>query len=137
MSPSDSPPEFFIDRSLGRYVLAAALRAQGAVVCTMAEVYGEQIGQALADETWLADAGKNDWIVLMKDDRIRYRPAELDALVEHGVRAFCLTAANLRGADQAARIVANLDAIIGMASEPGPFVVGVYANGLRRLWSPA
>jgi hypothetical protein len=24
----------------------------------------------------LADAGRNHWIVLMKDDRIRYRPAE-------------------------------------------------------------
>lgn len=47
----------------------------------MAEVYGEKVGQGLDDETWLADAGRNHWIVLMKDDRIRYRPAELQAPV--------------------------------------------------------
>jgi len=39
------------------------------------------------DETWLADAGRNHWIVLMKDDRIRYRPAELQALAADGRRA--------------------------------------------------
>lgn len=80
MSPSEWPPEFFIDRSLGRYQLAKALRERGVAAHTMAEVYGEKAGQGLDDETWLADAGRNHWIVLMKDDRIRYRPAELQAL---------------------------------------------------------
>lgn len=134
VSPSSSPPEFFIDRSLGRRIVPAALRERGVKVHTMAEVYGERIGQGLDDETWLADAGRADWVVLMKDDRIRYRPAELDALVEHGVRAFCLTNANLRGEEQAARIVASLQAIADASSEPGPYVVGIYATGLRRLW---
>lgn len=134
MSPSASLPDFFIDRSLGRHAVPAALRARGVVVRTMAEVYGERIGQGLTDETWLADAGRNDWVVLMKDDRIRYRPTEREALVAHGVRAFCLTNANLRGVEQAARIVGNLDAILRSAEEPGPYVIGIYATGLRRLW---
>lgn len=57
----------------------------------MAEVYGEKSGHLLADEVWLRDAGENDWIVLTKDDAIRRRPAERDALTEAAVRVFCLT----------------------------------------------
>jgi len=53
------PLEFFIDRSLGRLVVPAALRAHGFVVHTMADVYGEQVGQGLKDETWLRDVGEH------------------------------------------------------------------------------
>jgi hypothetical protein len=138
VSPSSSPqpPEFLINRSLGRYRLARALRAEGLAVRTMAEVYGEAIGQGLDDETWLADAGRNGWIVLMKDDAIRRRPAERDALVAHNVRAFCLTNANLRAADQAARFIANIPGILRQAHRPGPYIYGVYRDSLRRLWPP-
>jgi hypothetical protein len=89
--PPVAPPEFFIDRSLGRHVVPEALRAAGAIVHTMADVYGERIGQGLADEEWLQDAGERDWIVMMKDARIRRRPTELEVLAAHRVRAFCLT----------------------------------------------
>ena len=34
-----------------------ALRAVGAAVHVMADVYGERIGQGLADTEWLRDAG--------------------------------------------------------------------------------
>jgi hypothetical protein len=42
----------------------------------VSDVYGERIGQGLVDAEWLRDAGDNGWVVLMKDDRIRHRPAE-------------------------------------------------------------
>jgi hypothetical protein len=79
-------PEFFIDRSLGRHLVPDALRACGLTVITMADFYGERAGQELKDETWLREAGRHGWIVLMKDDAIRRRPAERDALIEGGVR---------------------------------------------------
>lgn len=101
--PSASPPEYFIDRSLGRHIVPDALREAGAVVHVMAEVYGERVGQGLADTEWLRDVGAQGWVVLMKDDRIRYRPAELEALTASAVRAFCLTNANLRGTEMAER----------------------------------
>jgi len=133
--PSDSPLEFFVDRSLGRHIVSDALRAAGAAVHVMADVYGERIGQGLADTEWLRDAGANGWVVLMKDDRIRYRPAELEALTAAGVRAFCLTNANLRGAEMAQRFVDQLPKIQRIASEyPGPYIYGVYADGIRALW---
>ncbi|HEV2060779.1 MAG TPA: hypothetical protein VGR11_15615 [Solirubrobacteraceae bacterium] len=132
--PSGSPPEFFIDRSLGRHVVPDALRAAGAIVHVMADVDGERIGQGLDDEEWIGNAGRRGWIILMKDAKVRYRPAELQPLVEHGVRAFCLTNANLRGIEQAERIVTNLSRIMGVAERSGPYIYGIYANELRLLW---
>lgn len=133
--PSASPPEFFIDRSLGRHVVPDALRAAGATVHVMADVYGERIGQGLADEEWLRDAGERDWAVLMKDAKIRYRPAELQVVIDYGLRAFCLTNANLRGVEMAQRFVENLPRIIRIAEQrPGPYIYGVYSDTLRPLW---
>ncbi len=133
-SRSSSTPEFFIDRSLGRHIVPTALRAAGLTVHTMADVYGEKVGQGLADEDWLRDSGRNDWVVLMKDAKIRYRPAELAAVSAFGVRAFCLVSANLRGDEQAKRLVDNLARIVRVAAEPGPYVCGVYADSVKRLW---
>jgi hypothetical protein len=133
--PSGSPLEFFIDRSLGRRIVTAALRDAGAIVHPMADVYGERVGQGLADTEWLNDAGTSGWVVLMKDDRIRYRSAELEALMTAGVRAFCLTNANLGGQATAERFVAQLPKISQIAtSEAGPYIYGVYADGVRPLW---
>lgn len=128
------PPEFFVDRSLGRYVVPTAVRQAGYAVHTLASVYGEQRGQSIGDVEWLRLAGENDWVVLLKDDRVRRRPAELDALVGARVRAFCLTNAGLRGEEQAVRFNSNLNRIVQRAHKPGPYVYGVYSDGLRRLW---
>lgn len=71
----------------------------------------------------------------MKDAKIRYRPTELDALIAHGVRAFGVTNANLRAVEQADRIVTNLDRILALAEQPGPFIYGIYETGVRPLWT--
>jgi PIN like domain len=127
-------PEFFTDRSLGRRVVPDALRASGLVVHTMADVYGEQVGQGLQDETWLREIGQRGWVVLMKDDAIRRRPAERDALIEGGVRAFCLTNAQLRGEEMARRFVENRHRILRQSMRPGPYIYGVYDGRVDRLW---
>jgi hypothetical protein len=134
MTPDEIQPEFFIDRSLGRRHLAAALRDLGLTVHTMASAYGEAEAQRLADEIWLADAGRRDWIVLLKDDAIRRRPAERDALMRAGVRAFCLTNAQLRAEEQTSRFVDNINRILQRARKPGPYIYGVYEGRLERLW---
>ncbi|HEV7495832.1 hypothetical protein [Baekduia sp.] len=134
---AETPPEFFIDRSLGRKHLANALTEQGLIVHTMASVYGENVAQRLADEQWLTDAGAKGWIVLMKDDAIRRRPAERDALADAAVRAFCLTNANLRANEQSERFVGNLDRILRRAQTPGPYIYGVYDGYIKRLWPSA
>jgi hypothetical protein len=127
-------PEFFIDRSIGRRAVADALQACGLVVHTMASVYGEQIGQGLTDEIWLRDVGERGWVVLMKDDAIRRRPLERDALIAGGVRAFCLANAQLRGEEMARRFVENRHRILRQARQPGPYIYGVYDGRIARLW---
>jgi hypothetical protein len=130
----ERPVEFFIDRSLGRKHLAQALGDLGFTVHTMASVYGERVAQELDDERWLADAGEHDWVVLMKDDAIRRRPAERDALSEAKVRAFCLTNAQLRASEQSARFIGNIERIQRQAEKPGPYIYGVYDGHIKRLW---
>lgn len=101
--PSDaslpSPPErlvFFVDRSLGRKVIPDALRAAGAKT----RVHDEFFPQDAKDEVWLAEVGRQGWVVLTKDKHIRYRQVEIQALLAGKVRAFILTArGDLSGAE--------------------------------------
>ena len=81
--PKERCPEFLVDRSLGKSI-AEGLRGSGLTVHSMADVYGEKRAQRLPDEVWLRDAGQHDWVVLTKDDAIRRRPAERDALDRGG-----------------------------------------------------
>src|SRR5688572_17543917 len=102
MPPSHSRPEFFVDRSLARRVVARMLRDAGWSLRTHIEVYGAQ-DQEIRDAEWLELCGREGWSVLTMDQRIRYRPAEIAAIRRHRVRAFALASGNLRAADQARR----------------------------------
>ena len=82
---------------------------------------------------WLALAGSRDWVVPMKDERIRYRAAERRTLLVHDVRAFCLTGGNLRAADMAELFLARIDHMAEACADPGPFLYAVSRRGLRRL----
>ncbi len=126
-------PELFLDRSLGRRQVPDLLRASGLRLRTLAEVYGVPADEAVEDVEWLARAGDERWPVLMKDDRIRYRPAERAAVVSHRVQAFCLTSGNLRASAMAERFLAVADGIARACADPGPFIYTVSATGLRRV----
>jgi len=132
--PAAAQPEFLIDRSLGRIEVPAALRAVGLTVHTLADVFGEEAAQETEDVTWIRLAATRGWVVLCKDDRIRRRPAERQALMDGKVRVFCLTNASLGFADQAAYFVGNRFRIIQAARKPGPYLYGVYRDGISRLW---
>jgi hypothetical protein len=129
-------PDLFLDRSLGRRQVPELLRASGLRLQTLSEVYGTPADEGVADVDWLELAGTNGWVVLMKDQRIRYRPVEREALIAHGVRAFCLTGGNLRAADMAAHFLAAIDVITAACAQPGPFLYAVSPRGLRRLDLP-
>ena len=103
----------------------------------MAEIYGEGEEQRVADEVWLRRCADEGWVALMKDDRIRRRPAETLAVEESGVRAFCLTNGNLKLDEMCEWFVTNIHRIIQRSRRPGPFIDGVYADRVERLWSPS
>lgn len=96
-------------------------------------MYGIPADETIADTDWLARAGREGWVVLMKDDRIRYRSAERDALLEHHVQAFCLASGNLRAAEMAQRYLDVLDELTRACRTPGPFLYAVTRTGLRRV----
>lgn len=125
---------FLVDRNLGRRKLPDALRTLGFEVLTLADVYGEHRAQETSDQEWIERAGKENWVVLTKDDRIRYRRVEREAFVAANLRVLCLTNANLRGDEQIERFVGNIDRIVRRSLKPGPYIFGVYRNGLRRIW---
>ena len=57
-------------------------------------------------------------MVLMKDDRIRYRPVECAAVIDHNVRAFCLTSGNLRARDMAELYLRRPRRLAAACTEP-------------------
>ena len=88
-----SPPKpvFFLDRSLGKHVVADALRQAGVEV----RIHTDHFAENELDEVWLREVGRHGWIVLTKDKNIRHRVLELSALITARVSAFILTSGNL------------------------------------------
>ncbi len=134
--PTELPPEFFLDRSLGRHVVADALRAEGLVVQTLAERYPET-EEFVEDETWIREVTADGLVILMKDDRIRRKPRERQAILEPGARAFVVTNANLSGEQLAGLFVENQHRIIQQSRHPGPYIYGVYPGRLEKLFPKA
>ena len=126
-------PDLFLDRSLGRRQVPTLLRAEGLRLVTLSEHYGVPRDEGVLDVEWLELAGEREWIVLLKDERIRYRPAEREALVKHRVRAFCLTGGNLRSQEMAELFLGSLATMVTACAVPGPFLYAVSRQGFRRL----
>jgi hypothetical protein len=122
------PPEqpvFFVDRSLGRIDVPGALRAAG---CNC-RVHDEHFDQHTEDEVWLSEVAARNWVVLTKDERIRYRPLELKALESAGLRAFIMICGNMRGTETAAILLKAMPRILNLvAKETGPFIYYVYKD---------
>jgi len=105
-STSPKPPEeltFFLDRQLGRYKIAGALRKAGLNI----EIHDDHFAQNAEDPEWLTTCGKRNWIVVTRDERIRYRVAERQAIRRAKVRAFVLAAQGDLRAEMLAEIFLN------------------------------
>jgi hypothetical protein len=82
------------------------------------------------DATWLATAGAQGWIVLMRDQRIRYRALEIQSLHEAGVGAFVLTAGQATAKATAVVILSKLQTIVNISrSERKPFLYTLGIGG--------
>ncbi|WP_157547830.1 hypothetical protein [Nonomuraea candida] len=103
MSPPEQPRKFFVDRSLGRVAVPKLLREAGWNLVTLAEHYGVPQDETVEDTRWIEDSAKFGWAVLMKDKRIRYRQAEIAAVIEHQARCFVITRGDLTSAAYAER----------------------------------
>lgn len=82
-----------------------ALRAAGVEI----RVHDELFPQGTEDVVWLREAGVNGWIVITRDDRIRYNQLEKDAVTAARLRFFSITSSSLTGEEAAALILSALD----------------------------
>jgi hypothetical protein len=73
------------------------MTAAGAQVRTPADL----AGFGAADEKWLALAAASGWLILMRDQRVRYRELEKHTLNQSGAGAFVFTKGQATAADTA------------------------------------
>jgi hypothetical protein len=84
-----------------------ALRAGGVEI----RVHDELFPQGTQDVDWLREAGANGWIVITRDDRIRYNQLEKQAVIAAKLRFFSITSSSLTGEEAGALILSALNKI--------------------------
>lgn len=92
------------------------------------------------DEVWLREAARKGWIVLTRDDRIRYRPGEQRAIIEAGVACFCLNPTKgMIAQEWAEALVTALPKILEVAASEkrSGYIKGVNRHGRVRHLFPA
>lgn len=126
---SSGPPDLptlFIDRSLGKHVVGAAIRAVHRKVLLHDDVFR----QDEPDDLWLARAGAENWIVLTRDKRIRYNPAERKAIIDCNARVFVFTGGNVTGTRMGEILSRAVPTILTYSEEHrGPFLVLIDRSG--------
>lgn len=128
---SDRPPEFFLDRSLGK-TSASSLRAAGHIVHLIAEYY-ERDAQDTGDAEWIAEGCRLGWALLTKDRRIRYRTEEPGALTRGHL--FCLADGNATLDQIAQRFLDAMPAIHRAIRNTEVGFWHVHAGGrITRMW---
>jgi predicted nuclease of predicted toxin-antitoxin system len=128
-SSTAKPPDllpFFLDANLGRHQIANQLRAAGETVI----LHDDHFPEGTKDEVWLSEIGKKGWIVLTKDDQIRYHRTEVESIKHSGARVIILPRGNMKAADLGTILVAALPRIRRFVKKtPPPFIGRLSPNG--------
>lgn len=116
----------FIDRSVPRGV-ADAVKMMREDVLWLEDEFPHDV----PDQEWLAVAGEREWLVITHDKKIRTRPGERRAIMDHGVGCFILTyRQDLKKAEIVALISENLAEMERRFEETQrPFIYTISKNG--------
>jgi predicted nuclease of predicted toxin-antitoxin system len=96
----------------------------------MVEVHDDHFARDEQDRVWLQSVGERGWVVLTKDQKLRYRPLEISALRASKTRVFVLIAGNLRGVEIGAVFLSALPRICKVLhNHAGPFVARISKSG--------
>lgn len=89
----------------------------------------------MPDSEWLGVAGQQNWVVITKDKMIRHRRWERQALIQAGVRSFCMTSAGGYPMWETLQLLARRwDDIEEIANTvAGPYIYSVTNAGVRFL----
>jgi hypothetical protein len=98
------------------------------------EIHDRHFPQNALDEDWLSEVGRRGWIVLTKDDRIRYRPGEVEAYRRNKVRVFIFGSGEMKAQEMAEAFVKALPRISRFVrNKPAPFFARISRFGLVSL----
>ena len=112
---------YFTDRDLGKQ-FPGILSAAGLQV----ERAAAHFAHDTPDTQWLESVGRRGWVVITHDGRIRYKPNELAAVIQHGV-ALLVVIGQLPLPQLARHFVATLARIEAfLAAHAPPFIAKVY-----------
>lgn len=116
----------FIDRSVPRGV-ADAVKMMREDVLWLEDEFPHDV----PDQEWLARAGSEGWLVITHDKKVRTRPGERRAIMDHGVGCFILTyKQDLKKEEIVALISSNLEEMERRFEETQrPFIYTVSKNG--------
>lgn len=135
MRPPEDPEVlvFFVDANL--LGVAKSLEAVRNDILYPGHTSCPTIVPATPDSKWLAEAGRRQWIVILRDKRVRSRSREREALLQHGLRTFCLTGSGNASSWDSLRLLAiHWPDIERVAREsPGPFIYSVTREGVKPL----
>jgi predicted nuclease of predicted toxin-antitoxin system len=124
-------PILFLDRNLGKHIIADRLRSAGMKV----EVHDNHLPPDAPDEDWLALVGRMGWVALTKDKNIRYRTAELESIRRNAARIIVIRAKNATGSDIAELLVKGRRRIARfVAKTVAPFVAAIDGSSRIRVY---
>ena len=134
-SDANSRPQpeltLFLDRILGKHVIADRLRSEGITV----EMHDDHLPPDAPDEDWISLVGRKNWLAVTKDKNVRYRAAELDAIRRHSARVIVIRMKNATGPEIADLLVKARNRI-GLFAErtSSPFVAGISRSGVAKAY---
>jgi hypothetical protein len=104
------------------------LRAAGLTV----EPHHTHFPPGTQDPEWLAATARRQWVVLTKDDRIRYSPLAKAAIMNSGARVFVLIGTRSHS-DLTQNLINSLGRVRRLiAKQDGPFIARVFMASEER-----
>jgi predicted nuclease of predicted toxin-antitoxin system len=118
---------FFFDNNLS-YRLVDGLKAFGEDVVHLTEYFSADE----KDTVWLEYIGQNGWVLITRDEKIRWNPAELAAFRRNRVGAFFLGGKNKSGWDLIQQIIRVWPTINDYAEHTNkPYAFRIPPNGTK------
>jgi hypothetical protein len=125
------PATFFLDRCLGRTIVAQRLRDAGHAVAVHADVFPSTEHQPEENDSgWLREVGRRGWVILSKDQHVHRNQIELAALLSSGAASFILTAGEMTGIESANAFLRAMPSIQKLLTKfTPPFVATITGAG--------
>lgn len=128
------PARFFVDENDLALGKALAARYRGVVYPGHHDL--PEVPRQTLDDDWLPVVGRRGLVVITRDKRIRYRPAEKLAWVNHRVRGFVLTGTRSQSTvDSLAVLERHWARIADLSAERtrGPWMYAVTNDSVREI----